>query len=141
MQEKKNQKKESFRFGKQKAAVTEKTDRRAGHLQAKNEKVGSAKKPGMKKNSESGSATRKRNEIRPGRKEAGKELPVTAVPKKKQIPGQICRVEKKCGGCQLLHLTYEEQLKKKQKQVSILMKPYCTGAQDHRYGSAAALSQ
>ena len=38
MQEKKNQKKESFRFGKQKAAVTEKTDRRAGHLQAKNEK-------------------------------------------------------------------------------------------------------
>ena len=53
MQEKKNQKKESFRFGKQKAAVTEKTDRRAGHLQAKNEKVGSAKKPGMKKNSES----------------------------------------------------------------------------------------
>lgn len=126
MQEKKNQKKESFRFGKQKAAVTEKTDRRAGHLQAKNEKVGSAKKPGMKKNSESGSATRKRNEIRPGRKEAGKELPVTAVPKKKQIPGQICRVEKKCGGCQLLHLTYEEQLKKKQKQVSILMKPYGT---------------
>lgn len=126
MQEKKNQKKESFRFGKQKAAVTEKTDRRAGHLQAKNEKVGSAKKPGMKKNSESGSATRKRNEIRPGRKEAGKELAVTAVPKKKQIPGQICRVEKKCGGCQLLHLTYEEQLKKKQKQVSILMKPYCT---------------
>ena len=126
MQEKKNQKKESFRFGKQKAAVTEKTDRRAGHLQAKNEKVGSAKKPGMKKNSESGSATRKRNEIRPGRKEAGKELAVTAVPKKKQIPGQICRVEKKCGGCQLLHLTYEEQLKKKQKQVSILMKQYCT---------------
>ncbi len=126
MQEKKNQKKESFRFGKQKAAVTEKTDHRAGHLQAKNEKVGSAKKPGMKKNSESGSATRKRNEIRSGRKEAGKELAVTAVPKKKQIPGQICRVEKKCGGCQLLHLTYEEQLKKKQKQVSILMKPYCT---------------
>ena len=35
-------------------------------------------------------------------------------------------MEKKCGGCQLLHLTYEEQLKKKQKQVSILMKPYCT---------------
>ena len=126
MQEKKNQKKESFRFGKQKAAVTEKTDHRAGHLRAKNEKVGSAKKPGMKKNSESGSVTRKRNEIRPGRKEAGKELAVTAAPKKKQIPGQICRVEKKCGGCQLLHLTYEEQLKKKQKQVSILMKPYCT---------------
>ena len=49
MQEKKNQKRESFRFGKQKAAVTEKTDHRAGHLQAKNEKVGSAKKPGMKK--------------------------------------------------------------------------------------------
>ena len=49
-----------------------------------------------------------------------------STPKKKKIPGQVCRVEKKCGGCQLLHLTYEEQLKKKQKQVSILMKPYCT---------------
>ena len=49
MQEKKNQKKESFRFGKQKAKKKKKTDRRAGHLQAKNEKVGSAKKPGMKK--------------------------------------------------------------------------------------------
>lgn len=44
---------------------------------------------------------------------------------KKKIPGQICPVEKKCGGCQFLHMTYEEQLAWKQKQISKLMKPYC----------------
>ncbi|MFR3320332.1 MAG: hypothetical protein ACLTSZ_03090 [Lachnospiraceae bacterium] len=84
MQEKKNQKKESFRFGKQKAAVTEKTDRRAGHLQAKNEKVGSAKKPGMKKTVKR-IRHKERNEIRSGRKEAGKELAVTTTTKKNKF--------------------------------------------------------
>ena len=36
-----------------------------------------------------------------------------------------CPYEKKCGGCQFLHLTYEEQLAWKQKQLSKLMKPLC----------------
>lgn len=32
-----------------------------------------------------------------------------------------CKVEKKCGGCQYLHLTYEEQLKKKQNDMRKLL--------------------
>ena len=49
----------------------------------------------------------------------------TQTERRKKIPGQICPVEKKCGGCQFLHLTYEEQLAWKQKQLSKLMKPLC----------------
>ena len=37
----------------------------------------------------------------------------------------ICPVFGKCGGCQLLHLPYDKQLKKKQEQLSELLKPYC----------------
>lgn len=36
-----------------------------------------------------------------------------------------CPNFKKCGGCQYLNLSYEEQLKKKQKEISALLKPYC----------------
>lgn len=36
----------------------------------------------------------------------------------------VCRVYKKCGGCQLLHMDYAEQLKWKQKQTADLLKPY-----------------
>lgn len=39
--------------------------------------------------------------------------------------GYQCPVQKRCGGCQLLHLPYEEQLALKQKQVERLLKPYC----------------
>jgi 23S rRNA (uracil1939-C5)-methyltransferase len=44
-------------------------------------------------------------------------------------------VEKKCGGCQYLHISYKEQLARKQKAVEQLLKPYCkvypiTGMQD-----------
>ena len=39
---------------------------------------------------------------------------------KKQCPNF-----KKCGGCQYLDLPYEEQLKKKQKEIAALLKPYC----------------
>lgn len=45
--------------------------------------------------------------------------------KRPVIPGQFCPVEKRCGGCQYLHLKYEEQLARKQKMVEELMKPYC----------------
>lgn len=39
---------------------------------------------------------------------------------------QHCPVEKRCGGCQLLHLPYQEQLAMKQRKVARLMQPYCT---------------
>lgn len=64
-----------------------------------------------------------------------KEQPENTSVRRKKIPGQVCPVEKKCGGCQFLHMTYEEQLAWKQKQISKLMKPLCpvhsiTGMQD-----------
>lgn len=36
-----------------------------------------------------------------------------------------CPVQKRCGGCQLLHLSYQKQLARKQQQVEKLLKPYC----------------
>ena len=36
-----------------------------------------------------------------------------------------CPVFLRCGGCQLLDMPYEKQLKQKQKQVNKLLKPYC----------------
>ena len=37
----------------------------------------------------------------------------------------LCPVFGKCGGCQLLPVPYEEQLREKQKKVELLLKPYC----------------
>ena len=38
---------------------------------------------------------------------------------------EICPVYKKCGGCDFQGVPYEEQLKKKEKQVRKLLSPYC----------------
>ncbi len=38
---------------------------------------------------------------------------------------EICKVYKRCGGCQLQHLSYEEQLAYKQRTVKRLMGKYC----------------
>lgn len=43
--------------------------------------------------------------------------------KKKKVP--VCPVNKKCGGCAYQGVPYEEQLKKKKKEVTKLLKPYC----------------
>ena len=42
--------------------------------------------------------------------------------KKKNLT--VCSHAKKCGGCQYQKMSYEEQLRKKQKAVSILLKPF-----------------
>lgn len=42
--------------------------------------------------------------------------------KNKKLP---CPVMEKCGGCQLLDMPYEKQLKQKQDAVSKLLKPFC----------------
>lgn len=47
-----------------------------------------------------------------------------ALPKKPEK--SLCPVHGKCGGCQLLDMPYEKQLKQKQNQVSKLLKPYCS---------------
>lgn len=36
-----------------------------------------------------------------------------------------CPVFKKCGGCQLLNISYHKQIKKKEEQLKKLLKPYC----------------
>lgn len=41
------------------------------------------------------------------------------------VPGQKCPVEKRCGGCQYLNRTYEEQLVIKQSIVQKLLRAYC----------------
>lgn len=113
------------RFEKNTEVGGKSADSRKAHFDTKKEKwtAPEEKKGNFQKNS--GKRPVERNTEGSRFLKAESSTPVL-TPKKKKIPGQICRVEKKCGGCQLLHLTYEEQLKKKQKQVSILMKPYCT---------------
>ena len=37
----------------------------------------------------------------------------------------LCPVYKKCGGCQLLDISYEKQIKKKEEQLKGLLKPFC----------------
>ena len=53
-----------------------------------------------------------------GKKKAEKKIVVKSEK-------SLCPVHGKCGGCQLLDMPYEEQLKQKQKQVNKLLKPYC----------------
>ena len=38
---------------------------------------------------------------------------------------KVCKVNKKCGGCQLIHLPYEEQLGLKQKKLEALLSGFC----------------
>ena len=39
--------------------------------------------------------------------------------------GTLCPVSRRCGGCQYLDMPYEEQLKKKQKELQALLGKYC----------------
>ena len=53
----------------------------------------------------------------------------------KKKEGTVCKVAKKCGGCQYQGVPYEKQLSEKQKAVRQLMQPFCktaeiTGMQD-----------
>ena len=85
-------------------------------------------KVGEERNNENRSLTEKRNAASKQLRSSGTgiaEVSQNTSQRRKKIPGQICPVEKKCGGCQFLHLTYEEQLAWKQKKLSKLMKPLC----------------
>ena len=44
---------------------------------------------------------------------------------KKREKDSPCPVQKKCGGCQYLNLSYAEQLEKKEKEFRRLMQPFC----------------
>lgn len=45
------------------------------------------------------------------------------IDKKKE--SNPCQVNKKCGGCRMLYLSYEEQLKNKQDRIREVLQPYC----------------
>ncbi len=45
--------------------------------------------------------------------------------KNSPLESSPCQVSKKCGGCRMLNLSYEEQLKLKQERVRQILQPYC----------------
>ncbi len=53
----------------------------------------------------------------------------------------LCPVHGKCGGCQLLDMPYEKQLKKKQNHVSKLVQPYLQDREDHWNGGSVPLQK
>lgn len=58
--------------------------------------------------------------------ESKKGVTVQKSLRKKTLPScNLCSVYSSCGGCQLLHLSYSEQLKRKQKKVEELLKGIC----------------
>lgn len=48
-----------------------------------------------------------------------------SAPRPQCDPSAPCPVAGQCGGCQLLHIPYPEQLKRKQRRVEALLSPYC----------------
>ena len=58
------------------------------------------------------------------RKEYGEEFRPARMGKEVQKGKSRCRAFGECGGCQMLHLPYEEQLALKEKETAKLLKPY-----------------
>ena len=52
-----------------------------------------------------------------------------------------CPIYRECGGCQYLHLTYDQQLKEKQKRMEELLGRCLSGSSDHWNGRAVSLPQ
>ena len=53
------------------------------------------------------------------------EIPKNRKQKQAETGKTLCSVEKRCGSCQYLHLTYEQQLKIKEKKLNELLKGIC----------------
>lgn len=64
---------------------------------------------------------KKKQNDAPGKKQQEQKKAVS-----KKTDKSLCPVHGKCGGCQLLDMPYEKQLKQKQNQVGKLLKPYCS---------------
>jgi len=73
------------------------------------------------KSSERNTKTNKEPNIKRIQNNKEKEIQGKKVEKNKSI----CPIEKKCGGCQLLNQSYEQQLKDKQKLVEGLIGKFC----------------
>ncbi len=87
------------------------------------------------KEKKSGIETRKDRKIEKRTEKRKEEVRKNSGEKVKCLPGQFCPAEKRCGGCQYLNLTNEQQLKLKQKKAEELLGKYCkvypiTGMED-----------
>lgn len=86
------------------------------------------RKSGIEESERGGSFSGNRNSA-PGRNAAKSKAPVgNAAAKQKpsrQASAAKCPHFGKCGGCQYLHLSYEEQLAAKKHQVKELMEKHC----------------
>lgn len=94
----------------------------------KSEKTYTKDKTGAKKYGLSGKKqVEKKAAEKPDTKKFTKktEKPEAKKAVSKKIEKSRCPVHGKCGGCQLLDMPYEKQLKQKQNQVSKLLKSYC----------------
>lgn len=109
----------------------------------KQEKPKRRENPGQRENPKnrenSGKPEKAKMRENPGEQEnakrGGNPMRREASEKLVKISGYQCPAQKRCGGCQFLHLPYEKQLEHKQKQVEALLKPYCrvhriTGMED-----------
>ncbi len=123
-------------YGEKKSAEG-RSDRRAGFGERKEGRFG--ERPGA--NTVKRTAGRalenssRKFEDRPGRKTAGMAAEKTAVGKmaasgglsreNKKAGSALCPVYGECGGCQLLHMPYEKQLREKQKKMEKLLQGIC----------------
>ena len=85
------------------------------------------KEPGKKMDGQWKNGRRKKTTVgKPGGRKTDKtrkdSIKKTAVQEK---GNHLCPVFARCGGCQLLHLPYEQQLKQKQKMMEELLKGIC----------------
>ena len=103
-----------------KAGITEKKDRKfSDEKRTYRQKSGRVCNDEMKldKKNKSAEAKKRGKSI-----EAGYEYrKAETTEKRPRIQGQFCPVEKRCGGCQYLQLTNEQQLNLKQKKAEELL--------------------
>jgi 23S rRNA (uracil1939-C5)-methyltransferase len=93
-----------------------KTDRKQNEIKKIDIKNNAIKKSNIKNNTINKIETKKSDT---------KKMDAKKIERKQNEELLICPVVKNCGGCQLQHISYEQQLKIKQKQVNSLLSKYC----------------
>jgi 23S rRNA (uracil1939-C5)-methyltransferase len=92
-----------------------KTDRKQNEIKKIDIKNNAIKKSNIKNNTINKIETKKSDT---------KKMDAKKIERKQNEELLICPVVKNCGGCQLQHISYEQQLKIKQKQVNSLLSKY-----------------
>ena len=114
------------KFAGKKEADTKKS---AGRKEADNKKFSGRNVPGSRENkfvsAENGKNSRMITSTKDTKKNTVPEKSQQKQERRPIIKGQFCPVEKKCGGCQYLHMKNEEQLALKQKKAEQLLGKFC----------------